>query len=272
MKKQIDDRTVGYSDKKEFYVDRLAFGIAKIAASFWPYQVIVRFSDFKTNEYRSLLGGDKYEPLEQNPMIGFRGASRYYDPRFSDCFELEVKAVKKAREELGLVNVVPMIPFVRTVMELEKVMKIIQNCDLKRDVAHIKSCRRPVEECSHLRVYMMCEVPSNVILADKFLDLLDGYSIGSNDLTQLTLGIDRDSETLAGIGSENDEAVKSLIETVIRKCKEKKKYIGLCGQGPSDSMDFAKFLVKNRIDSFSLNPDSVVKTILVVDTIEKKYL
>lgn len=272
LKKQIEEKTVGYTDKKEYYVDKLAFGITKIAASFWPYQVIVRFSDFKTNEYRSLLGGDNYEPLEQNPMIGFRGASRYYDPRFSDCFELEVKAVKKAREELGLVNVVPMIPFVRTVLELKKVMKIVNDCGLKRDIDHIKACHRPVEECSHLRVYMMCEVPSNVILADKFLDLLDGYSIGSNDLTQLTLGIDRDSETLAGIGSENDDAVKSLIQTAIRVCKEKKKYIGLCGQGPSDSMDFAKFLVENKIDSFSLNPDSIVKTILAVDAIEKKYL
>lgn len=272
LKKQIEEQTVGHDDKKNYYVDKLAFGIAKIAASFWPYQVIIRFSDFKTNEYRSLLGGDRYEPVEQNPMIGFRGASRYYDSRFSECFRLEIKAIKKAREELGLVNVVPMIPFVRTVLELEKVMKIAEESGLKRDSSHIKTCQKQVEDCSHLRMYMMCEVPSNVILADKFLDLVDGYSIGSNDLTQLTLGLDRDSEMLAGIGNENDEAVKILIETVIRKCKEKKKYIGLCGQGPSDSLEFAKFLIRNKIESISLNPDAVVKTILIIDTIEKEYL
>lgn len=270
LKKQIQEETVGYNDKKQYFIDRLSFGIAKIAASFWPYQVIVRFSDFKTNEYRSLLGGDKYEPFEQNPMIGFRGASRYYDSRFSDCFTLEVKAIKKAREELGLVNVVPMIPYVRTVSELEKVMKIIEEEGLKRDTAHIKICQKSVEDCSHLRVYMMCEVPSNVIMADKFLELVDGYSIGSNDLTQLTLGLDRDSEMLSGIGNENDEAVRSLIQIAIKKCREKKKYIGLCGQGPSDSVDFAKFLVENKIESISLNPDAVVKTILIIDRIENR--
>ena len=270
LKEQIEKRTFGYKDKKQYFIDKLTFGISKIAASFWPYQVLVRFSDFKTNEYRTLFGGDQYEPFEQNPMIGFRGASRYYDSKFSECFRLEIKAIKKAREELGLSNIVPFIPFVRTVAELERVMKIIEEEGLKRDIVHIKTCQKDVEDCQHLRIYMMCEVPSNVILADKFLDLVDGYSIGSNDLTQLTLGLDRDSEMLSGIGNESDEAVKILIESVIKKCKEKKKYIGLCGQGPSDSIEFVKFLVENRIDSLSLDPDAVVKTILIIDKIENR--
>lgn len=268
LKKQIDEETLGYKDKKQYFIDTLTYGIAKIAASFWPYQVLIRFSDFKTNEYRSLLGGGNYEPFEQNPMIGFRGASRYYDPKFSEVFRLEIKAIKFAREKLGLLNIVPFIPFVRTVPELKKVMKIIEGEGLKRDTDHIRVCQKQVEDCSHLRIYVMCEVPSNVILADKFLDLVDGYSIGSNDLTQLILGLDRDSEMLSAIGNENDEAVKISIGNVIRKCKEKKKYIGICGQGPSDSIEFAKFLVENKIDSLSLNPDAVVKTMLIIAKIE----
>ncbi len=272
LKKQIDQKTLGYKDKKQYFIDKLTFGIAKIAASFWPYQVLVRFSDFKTNEYRGLLGGELYEKSEQNPMLGFRGASRYYDSRFSDCFRLEVKAIKIAREKLGLFNIVPFIPFVRTVSELKKAMRIIEEEGLKRDVDHIKTCLKEVEDCQHLRIYMMCEIPSNVILADKFLDLIDGYSIGSNDLTQLTLGIDRDSEIMSHVGNENDEAVKILIKSAIDKCKERRKYIGLCGQGPSDSIEFVKFLVENKIDSLSLNPDAVVKTILIVDRIERERL
>lgn len=269
LKKEIERRTFGYKDKKQFYIDKLAFGIAKIAASFWPYQVIVRFSDFKTNEYRSLLGGDLYEPLEQNPMIGWRGASRYYDEKFSDAFRLEIKAIKKTREEMGLLNVVPMLPFVRTVEELKKSLEIIDEEGLNRNLSHNMTCRKQVEDCSHLRIYMMCEVPSNVILADDFLDLVDGCSIGSNDLTQLTLGIDRDSNLLAKIGDENNKAVKILIAEVIKKCKDKNKYIGLCGQGPSDSLEFAKFLIKCKIDSVSLNPDAVIKTLFLISKIEK---
>ncbi len=270
LKRTIDRMTLGYNDKKQYYVDNLTYGIAKIASSFWPYQVLIRFSDFKSNEYRSLIGGAHYEPFEENPMIGFRGASRYYSDKFCDAFRLEVKAIKNAREKLGLLNIVPFIPFVRTIDDLKKSLNLIEEEGLKRDVAHIKVCQKQVEECAHLRIYMMCEVPSNVILADKFLELVDGYSIGSNDLTQLTLGIDRDSEILARIGNENDEAVKISIQNVIKKCKDMKKYIGLCGQGPSDSIEFAKFLVENKIDSLSLNPDSVVKTILAINKIEKK--
>lgn len=270
--KKIEEKTVGYKDKTQFFIDKLSSGIAKIGAAFWPYQVIVRFSDFKTNEYRNLIGGELYEPVEENPMIGWRGASRYYDLKFKDAFALEISAMKKTRNEMGLINVVPMIPFVRTVEEAEKVIYIIEKEGLKREVKHNNSCHKEVEECSHLRLYMMCEAPSNVILADEFLDLVDGYSIGSNDLTQLTLGLDRDSNILSGIGNENNEAVKNLIREVIKKCKEKKKYIGLCGQGPSDSLEFAEFLVKEGIDSVSLNLDTIIKTTLSIARIEKEQL
>ncbi|MCL4418798.1 phosphoenolpyruvate synthase [Patescibacteria group bacterium] len=266
--RKIEEATVGYKDKTQFFTDKLASGIAKIAIAFWPYQVIVRFSDFKSNEYRGLLGGELYEPLEENPMIGLRGASRYYDPKFSKAFELELEAFKIAIKKFGISNIVPMIPFVRTVKELEKVIKIMEEKGLKRDEKHNKDCRKNIEECSHFRLYMMCEIPSNVVLADIFLDLLDGYSIGSNDLTQLTLGVDRDSSVLQGLGNENNEAVKILIREVIKKCKEKKKYIGLCGQGPSDSLEFAEFLVREGIDSISLNLDTIVKTTLAIDKIE----
>lgn len=266
--RKIEEATVGYKDKTQFFTDKLASGIAKIAIAFWPYQVIVRFSDFKSNEYRGLLGGELYEPLEENPMIGLRGASRYYDPKFSKAFELELEAFKIAIKKFGISNIVPMIPFVRTVEELEKVIKIMEEKGLKRDEKHNKDCHKNIEECSHFRLYMMCEIPSNVVLADIFLDLLDGYSIGSNDLTQLTLGVDRDSSILQGLGNENNEAVKILIREVIKKCKEKKKYIGLCGQGPSDSLDFAKFLVEEGIDSISLNLDTIVRTTLAINKIE----
>lgn len=270
LKAEIEELTKEYKDKRKFYVDRLSSGVSKIAASFWPYQVIVRFSDFKSNEYKSLLGGSLYEPQEENPMIGWRGASRYYDPKFSDAFRLEVRAIKKAREELGLSNIAPMIPFTRTVEELKKAISIIEEEGLKRDLSHIKTCNKDVEDCSHLRIYMMCEIPSNVVLADQFLPLIDGYSIGSNDLTQLTLGVDRDSNIISKIADENNEAVRILIRDVIKKCKEMKKYIGLCGQGPSDSLEFAQFLIECGIDSVSLNPDSVIKTVLHIAKIEGK--
>jgi len=269
LKKQIEKETMGYQDKTEYFVEKLSFGISKIAAAFWPYQVIVRFSDFKSNEYKSLLGGELYEPVEQNPMLGWRGASRYYDKKFSDAFHLEIKAFKRVRDKIGLLNVVAMIPFVRTPDELIKVLKIMEGGGLKRDVSHNRECYKEVEQCPHFRVYMMCEVPSNAILVDDFLDLVDGYSIGSNDLTQLTLGLDRDSNTISQVGNENNEAVRILIKNVIEKCNQRKKYIGLCGQGPSDSIEFAEFLVKCGIKSISLNPDAVVRTLLHISKIEK---
>lgn len=245
LQKKINEKTVGYKDKVKFYVDKLSFGIAKIAAAFYPKEVIVRFSDFKTNEYRSLLGGYLFEPEEENPMIGWRGASRYYSPKFASAFVLEVKAMKRVIEDMGLKNVTPMVPFCRTVEEGKKVVKLIHDNGLR-----------------NTKVYVMCEIPSNVILADEFLEVFDGMSIGSNDLTQLALGIDRDgNELIKGISNENDEAVKELVRQVIKKCKARGKYIGICGQAPSDYPDFAQFLVKEGIDSISLNPDSIIKTI-----------
>lgn len=267
---KINSLTLGYKDKKQFYIDKLSQGIAKIAAAFWPYQAIIRFSDFKTNEYRTLLGGELYEPHEENPMIGWRGASRYYDPKFAEAFKLEVLAIQKVRDEFGLVNIVPMVPFCRTIEEGKHVLGVISETGLTRDLKHNKTCHKSVEECSHLRIYMMCEIPSNVILADAFLEIFDGYSIGSNDLTQLTLGLDRDAGILAHIGNEDDESVKILIKQVIHKCKEKNKYIGICGQAPSDIEGYAEFLVKEGIDSMSLNPDVIIKTISKINNIEKK--
>lgn len=258
IKHQIDSKTTGYPDKREYYVEKLAFGIAKIAAAFYPKPVIVRFSDFKTNEYRTLIGGELYEPQEENPMIGWRGASRYYHPEFEEAFILEVEAIKRVRDVMGLTNTMLMIPFCRTVEEGKKVVEIMENNGLSR-------------KGSDLKVYVMCEIPSNVILADEFLEVFDGMSIGSNDLTQLTLGIDRDgNERIRGISNEKDEAVKSLISQIIKKCKSKGKYIGICGQAPSDYEDFALFLVKEGIDSMSLNPDSVVKTIVKIHEQEQK--
>jgi len=253
IKKIIDKKTIGYKNKIQFYVDKLAYGIAKISAAFYPKPVIVRFSDFKTNEYRSLIGGELYEPLEENPMIGWRGASRYYHPNFSPAFILELKAIKKVREEMGLDNMVVMVPFCRTVEEGKKV------------IGMIKKFLKP------LKIYVMCEIPSNVILADEFLKIFDGMSIGSNDLTQLTVGIDRDaSELVRDIANENDESVKKLISEVIKKCRAKKKYIGICGQAPSDYPEFAEFLVEQGIESMSLNPDTIIKTTLKVYQKEKR--
>jgi len=249
LKAQIDKKTVGYSDKKQFYVDKLAYGIAKIVAAFYPKQVILRFSDFKTNEYRALLGGELYEPQEENPMIGWRGASRYYHPDFSQAFILELEAVKKVREEMGLKNLAVMVPFCRTVEEGKKVLSIIKK--------HLGK--------NSFKIYVMCEIPSNVILADEFLKIFDGMSIGSNDLTQLTVGIDRDaSELIRGVANEKDESVKKLISDVIKKCRAKKKYVGICGQAPSDYPDFAEFLVKEGIESMSLNPDSIIPTMAML--------
>jgi pyruvate,water dikinase len=253
IKEKIDEITKGYEDKKQFYIDKLAEGIAKIGVAFWPNEIIVRFSDFKTNEYENLIGGEIYEPKEENPMIGFRGASRYYHPNFRKAFELEVLAIKKVREEMKLKNVVVMVPFCRTPEEGRKVVEIIKS----------------IIQDPELKIYVMCEIPSNVILADEFLEIFDGMSIGSNDLTQLVLGIDRDNEMLTQIGDERNSAVLKMLEEVIRKCREKNKYVGICGQAPSDFPEIVEFLVKNEIESMSVNPDAVIKTINLVKEVEK---
>ncbi|MDI6717503.1 MAG: phosphoenolpyruvate synthase [Patescibacteria group bacterium] len=264
---EIDKKTVGHKNRIDFYVDKLAYGIAKIAAAFYPKPIILRFSDFKTNEYRTLLGGELYEPQEENPMIGWRGASRYYHPDFKDAFILELKAVKKVREEMGLDNVQVMVPFCRTPEEGKKVVEIIEKFGLRKNNKIFRQAR----DDKNLKIFVMCEIPSNVILADRFLDIFDGMSIGSNDLTQLTVGIDRDgNEKIKEITNEKDESVKNLITEVIKKCRTRKKYIGICGQASSDYPDFAEFLVEAGIGSISLNPDTVVKTTLVIAKKEKK--
>ena len=256
--KKIDNLTPLYKDKTQFYTDNLTLGIAKIAATFFPKEVIVRFSDFKTNEYRMLAGGELYEPQEENPMIGWRGASRYYDIKFKEAFSFECRAMKIVREDMGLVNMTPMIPFCRTPEEGKKVLEIMKEFGLDR------------EKDKELKIYVMCEIPSNVILADEFLDIFDGMSIGSNDLTQLALGLDRDSGIVAHVGNENNIAVKKLITEIIHKCKKRGKYIGTCGQAPSDYPEFAQFLVDEGIDSMSLNPDTVIKIIMALSGKGKK--
>ena len=246
-RRQIDERIAGYAGPVEFYVDRLAEGIATIAASVAPKPVIVRLSDFKSNEYANLLGGKRYEPHEENPMIGFRGASRYVSPDFEAAFALECRAMKKVRDEMGLTNVWAMIPFVRTTGEGRKVIEVLARHGLRQGE-------------NDLKVIMMCEVPSNAILADEFLDIFDGFSIGSNDLTQLTLGLDRDSGIVADLFDERDPAVKKMLEMAIQTARRRGKYIGICGQGPSDHPDLAEWLMEQGIESVSLNPDTVVDT------------
>ncbi len=254
--KQIDSITPGYEDKKEFFIEKLAHGIATLAAAFYPKDVIVRLSDFKSNEYANLIGGTLYEPIEDNPMIGWRGASRYYSDKYRDAFGLECKALKRVRDDMGLTNVKIMIPFCRTVEEGKKVLAEMEKHDLKRGK-------------NDLEVYVMCEIPSNVILVDEFSEIFDGFSIGSNDLTQLTLGLDRDSELVSHIYDERNAAVKKLITQVIVGAKRNKRKIGICGQAPSDFPDFAEFLVEQHIDSISLNPDTVIKTRLKIAKKEK---
>ncbi len=247
VQQTIREQMAGYDQPVDFFVDKLSEGIACIAAAFAPAPVIVRLSDFKSNEYANLIGGQQYEPKEENPMLGFRGASRYRDPDFQDCFELECRAIKRVREDMGLSNVEVMIPFVRTLHEAEEVTSLLARMGLARGE-------------KDLRVIMMCELPSNALLADQFLQYFDGMSIGSNDMTQLTLGLDRDSGLIADLFDERDEAVKALLKMAIDACKRQGKYIGICGQGPSDHPDLAKWLVDQGIESMSLNPDSVVET------------
>jgi pyruvate,water dikinase len=253
---EIDRLTAGYRDKPQFFVDRLAEGVAMIAAAFYPRDVIVRLSDFKTNEYANLLGGKPFEPVEENPVLGFRGASRYYHPRYRDGFALECQATKKVRDEMGLTHLKIMVPFCRTVEEGRRVQAEMARHGLVRGDRG-------------LELYVMCEIPSNVILAYEFAEIFDGFSIGSNDLTQLTLGVDRDSAIVAPIFDERNPAVKSLIASVIAMARAKGCKVGICGQAPSDYPEFARFLVEQGIDSISLNPDVVLRTTLDLLEMEK---
>ena len=266
-KRKIDSLTTGYKNKKQYFVDKLADGIAVIAAAFYPKDVIIRFSDFKTNEYANLIGGAEFEPKEGNPMIGWRGASRYYSREFRPAFELECAAIKKVRNQMKLTNLKAMVPFCRTTAEAEQVIKIIAANGLKRGDNPLLAKEGAG---GGFELYCMVEIPSNVILADEFAKLYDGFSIGSNDLTQLTLGVDRDSALVSQVYDENNAAVKKLIEQVIKVAKKTKTKIGICGQAPSDFPEFAKFLVKCGIDSISLNPDTVIKTTIAILETEKK--
>jgi len=251
---QISHLTWGYDDKKEYFVELLSLGIGKIACVQYPHPVIVRMSDFKTNEYANLIGGRIFEPKEENPMLGFRGASRYYNPKYREGFDLECQAIKRVRETIGLNNVIIMIPFCRTLEEAKQVLKVLEENGLKR---------------GEIEIYVMAEVPSNIILAAEFAALFDGFSIGSNDLTQLILGVDRDSADLAPLFDERNPAITSQIEKLIQIAHEKRCKVGICGQAPSDYPEFAEFLVKCGIDSLSLNPDSVIPTIQLLGKLEK---
>jgi pyruvate, water dikinase len=257
LKKQIEELTAAYDDKEDYFVETLARGIGKIAATQYPNPVIVRMSDFKTNEYADLIGGKKYEPEEDNPMLGFRGASRYYSDRYRPGFSLECRAIADVREKIGLDNVIIMIPFCRTPDEADKVLEILRDNGLERGK-------------NNLEVYVMAEIPSNILLADSFASKFDGFSIGSNDLTQLVLGVDRDSEQLAQLFDEQNEAVKKTIAQLIKTAHEEQSKVGICGQAPSDHPEFAAFLVRQGIDSISLNPDSVMKVKKRVAEMEKE--
>ena len=249
LKKAVESVARGHASPRAFYVDKVAEGVATIAAAFWPKPVIVRLSDFKSNEYRKLIGGSRYEPEEENPMLGFRGAARYISEDFREAFAMECEAMRRVRSDMGLTNVQVMVPFVRTLKQAERVTQLLAQHGLKRGE-------------NELKIIMMCEVPSNAILANEFLQFFDGFSIGSNDLTQLTLGLDRDSglELLAADFDERDPAVKVLLKQAIAACKAQGKYVGICGQGPSDHPDFAHWLADEGIHSISLNPDSVIET------------
>jgi pyruvate, water dikinase len=252
LKAQIDARIGGYAGPTAFYVAKIAEGVGTIAAAFWPKKVIVRLSDFKSNEYSNLLGGAAYEPHEENPMLGFRGAARFLSPDFYDCFQLECQALKRVRDDMGFTNVEVMVPFVRTVGEAEQVVALLAKNGLARG-------------SNGLRLIMMCEIPSNAILADRFLEHFDGFSIGSNDMTQLTLAVDRDAGgAIATTFDERDDAVKAMLALAIHACRKAGKYAGICGQGPSDHPDLAQWLVEQKIESISLNPDTVVETWLAL--------
>jgi pyruvate,water dikinase len=257
VKHDIAELTRLYEDKAQFFIDKLASGISMIAAAFYPNPVVVRMSDFKSNEYANLLGGQTFEPKEENPMIGWRGASRYYDENYLEAFALECEAFKIVRNDMGLTNVIPMIPFCRTPEEGRKVLAELAKHDLRRGE-------------NGLQVYVMCELPSNVILVDEFSEVFDGFSIGSNDLTQLTLGLDRDSALVAHIFDERNEGVKRMVKMAIEGAKKYNRKIGICGQAPSDYPEFAEFLVELGIDSISLNPDSLLKTKLAIAALEQK--
>ncbi|SEP17505.1 phosphoenolpyruvate synthase [Nitrosovibrio sp. Nv6] len=257
LQQQVESQSAGYPDPVSFYVEKLTEGIATLCAAFFPKPVIVRMSDFKSNEYSSLIGGQQYEPREENPMLGFRGASRYVADNFRDCFELECRALKKVRDEMGLPNLEIMIPFVRTLAEARRVIELLEENGLKRGE-------------NGLRLIMMCEIPSNALLAEQFLEYFDGFSIGSNDLTQLTLGLDRDSGLVAEAFDERDPAVKALLRLAIQACRKAGKYVGICGQGPSDHPDLALWLMEEGIESLSLNPDTVVDTWLYLAGEAKK--
>ena len=247
LKLQVETASRGYASPKDFFIEKLVEGVATIGAAFWPKPVIVRLSDFKSNEYKKLVGGSRYEPDEENPMLGFRGASRYIAPSYRQCFDMECAAMKRVRDVIGLTNVEIMVPFVRTVDEAGKVIDLLAANGLKRGE-------------NGLRLIMMCELPANALLADQFLEYFDGFSIGSNDLTQLTLGLDRDSGLVADSFDERNPAVKALLRMAIQACRKQGKYIGICGQGPSDHPDFAQWLMEEGIESLSLNPDTVVDT------------
>lgn len=257
LTKSIEELTRGYVDEETFFIKRLSYGVAKIAAAFYPKQVIVRMSDFKSNEYYNLLGGSYYEPTEENPMIGWRGASRYYSEDYEYAFGMECKAIKRVREKMGLDNVTVMIPFCRTVEELKKVYSVMKKYGLERGK-------------DGLEIFLMAELPSNIFMAEEFAELIDGFSIGSNDLTQLTLGLDRDSSLVAHLYDERNPAVKRSISKLIEAAKKTNTKVGICGQGPSDYPDFAQFLVEEGINTISVTPDSVLKTIKAIHKIENK--
>ncbi|MCL4748196.1 MAG: phosphoenolpyruvate synthase, partial [Burkholderiaceae bacterium] len=254
LRTAVESVARGHATPRAFYVERVAEGVATIAAAFWPKPVIVRLSDFKSNEYRKLIGGARYEPLEENPMLGFRGASRYISPDFRECFELECQAMKRVRNDMGLTNVELMVPFVRTVSEARAVIELLAANGLRRGEGAAP------DGSGALRIIMMCELPSNALLAADFLEHFDGFSIGSNDLTQLTLGLDRDSGLVAAGFDERDPAVLALLELAIDACTRAGKYVGICGQGPSDHPDLAEWLMQRGIASISLSPDTVVAT------------
>ncbi len=257
VKKTIAEITYNWKDKGQYFVDKLAEGIGRIAAAFFPKKVIVRLSDFKSNEYANLIGGKQFEPTEDNPMIGWRGCSRYYDPKYKEAFGLECKAILKVRNEMGLTNMEVMLPFPRTVEEGKQVISTMAEFGLRKGE-------------NGLRIIGMCEIPSNVILADEFLDVFDGFSIGTNDLTQLTLGVDRYSSLVAHVYDERNPAVKKLVKQVIEVCNRRGKYIGICGQAPSDYVEFAEFVVECGIQTMSLNPDTVIKTTLAIAKLEQR--